>query len=283
MRILFLALLVLSCSSPTVNITRIPEPVSEEPIEDGWVLVFDENFDETNLSNWNVWKSGAFNEEIQLYRPEQLTIENSILTINVKREAITGDTTPTDNTPKNFEYVSGRLESKSQFGPSSEDGENTYRIMARIKMPSGNGMWPAFWTLGDDWPTNGEIDIVEARGNEPMEFISNIFYGTTPGIPLTQNDETTITEHQLNVDITADFHIYELIWKADSLEIYFDGELLKKYEANANNYIAELFNRKHTIVINSAVGGVFFPPNSDSADFADEASMLIDWIKVFKR
>ncbi|MGB5818183.1 MAG: glycoside hydrolase family 16 protein [Saonia sp.] len=295
MRIFILALLLLSCSSPETKIVRVEEPVSDVPVnpepdpdpdsEPGtdWVMIFEENFDEVSLSEWSVWQSGAYNEEIQYYRPEQLAVANGILSINVKREAIIGDTDPFDATQKDFEYVSGRLETNTQFGPSSEEGEHAYRIMAHIKMPSGNGMWPAFWTVGDDWPTNGEIDIIEARGNEPMKFSSNIFYGTALGVPLTKNDETTITEYELDVDITADFHTYELIWRADSLEIYFDGELLKRYEANADNYIAELFNKKHNIVLNCAVGGLFFPPDADSADFADEASMQIDWVRVFKQ
>ncbi|MGB6152115.1 MAG: glycoside hydrolase family 16 protein [Pricia sp.] len=300
MRIFILMFLLISCSSPDVEIIRVPAPESETPdVDPGtepeteretepepeaeWNMVFEENFDDQSLTEWNVWESGAYNNEIQLYRREQLTVEDGILTITAKREAVTGDTNPFDVTPKDFEYVSGRLETTTQFGPSADEGENAYRIMARIKLPSGNGIWPAFWTLGDDWPTNGEIDILEARGNEPMTFATNIFYGTEVGVPLTQNDENTITEYELAVDITADFHEYELIWRADSLEIFFDGQLLKRYDANGDNYIAELFNKKHNVILNTAVGGLFFPPDADSAEFADEASMQVDWVRIFKR
>lgn len=297
MRIFILAFLFLSCSSPEVNIVRVdspdaetpetenpaPEPEPEPDSESDWLLIFEDNFDELSETDWNVWESGAYNQEIQYYRPEQLVLDNGILTINIEREAVIGNTAPGDTTQKEFEYVSGRLETNMQFGPSNNEGENAYRIMARIKMPNGNGMWPAFWTVGDDWPTNGEIDIIEARGNEPMKFATNIFYGTTVGVPLTQNDENTITEYDLDVDITADFHTYELIWRADSLEILFDGELLKRYTADSANFIAELFNKKHRIVLNTAVGGLFFPPNANSADFVDEASMQVDWVRVFKQ
>ncbi|NNE03119.1 MAG: glycoside hydrolase family 16 protein, partial [Eudoraea sp.] len=245
-----------------------------------WNLIWEDDFD-TDLSLWSSWESGAYNNEVQYYRPEQLELENGILTINVQRETITGANNPNDSSPKEFQFVSGRIESNTTFGPSNATGELEYRFMAHIKMPAGNGMWPAFWTYGDPWPTKGEIDIVEARGNLPMEFSSNIFYGTQPGIPITDNNNTVV-EHEVDVDITADFHTYELIWTANSLEILFDGELLHRYSANGLNYIASLFGQKQKVVLNTAVGGFFFP-NSSPSSFVDTAEMQVDWVRVYKR
>ena len=278
-----------SCSSDssenmeTDDTVQIPDSnTPEEPLDPNrpWNLVWEDDFD-GDLSKWNVWQSGAFNNEIQFYRPEQLTIEDGILTIDVQRETITGPNNPFDDSPKEFQYVSGRIESKKTFGPSRATGETEYRFMARIKMPPGNGMWPAFWSYGDPWPTKGEIDIVEARGNLPMEFSSNIFYGTEPNIPLTDNNNTVV-EHELEVDITADFHTYELIWTATSLEIIFDGETLHKYQASPLNYIATLFGLKQQLVLNTAVGGFFFP-NSSPSSFVDNSQMQVDWVRVYKR
>ncbi|MBC29504.1 MAG: b-glucosidase [Muricauda sp.] len=283
---LFTAMGISSCSSDSSETDdTVPIPDSntpEEPLDPNrpWNLVWKDDFD-GDLSQWNVWESGAFNNEIQFYRPEQLTIEDGILTIDIQRETITGPNNPFDSSPKEFQYVSGRIETKTTFGPSSATGETEYRFMARIKLPPGNGMWPAFWSYGDPWPTQGEIDIVEARGNLPMEFSSNIFYGTEPGIPLTDNNNTVV-EHELEVDITADFHTYELIWTANSLEIIFDGETLHKYQASPLNYIATLFGLKQQIVLNTAVGGFFFP-NSSPSSFADTSQMQVDWVRVYKR
>lgn len=259
-----------------------PESNDPEPIDPNrpWNLVWEEEF-ESDLSQWNIWESGAFNNEIQYYRPEQLVLEDGILSINIQRETITGDNNPFDSTPKEFEYVSGRIETKTTYGPSGGTGETEYRFMASVKFPAGNGMWPAFWSYGDPWPTKGEIDIIEARGNEPMEFSSNIFYGTEEGVPLTNNDNTVV-EHELEVDITADFHTYELIWTANSLEIIFDGESLHKYNANGLNFISSLFNQKQQIVLNTAVGGFFFPGTSSST-YADTSQMQVDWVRVYKR
>jgi len=263
-------------------IIEAPTPNNQEPLDPNreWNLVWEEEF-ETDLSDWNVWQSGAFNNEIQYYRPEQLEISDGILTINIQRERITGNNNPFDSSPKEFEYVSGRIETKTTYGPSGATGEIEYRFMAHIKMPSGNGMWPAFWSYGDPWPTKGEIDIIEARGNLPMEFSSNIFYGTQPNMPLTNNDNTVV-EHEVEVDITEDFHTYELIWTANSLEVKFDGDSLHKYTANSANYIASLFGQKQQLVLNTAVGGFFFP-NSSSSAFVDTSNMQVDWVRVYKR
>ena len=134
-----------------------PVPASE------WNLVFEENFD-SDFAQWNVWEGGAFNEEIQRYTGSQMSISSGLLTINAIRQANSGPTNPWDGSTKQFEYLSGRIESKMLFGPSAAEGEREYRFVARIKLPSGYGMWPAFWTYGDPWPTQGEIDILEARG-----------------------------------------------------------------------------------------------------------------------
>ncbi|AUP79761.1 glycoside hydrolase family 16 protein [Flavivirga eckloniae] len=271
-----------SNSNFTDEIVKI-ERETEEPTNPNngeWNLIFEEEFD-SNLSKWNVWEGGAFNNEIQIYKAAQSKIESGILTIEAKREATNGATSPSDNTPKDFEYISGRLETKDQFGPSDEEGEKEYRLIARIKLPKGNGMWPAFWSYANPWPTQGEIDILEARGNQETKFQSNIFYGTEVNKPLTKNEDTEKV-HEMGVDITENFHEYELIWKAESLEILFDGQSLHTYAADSKNYVAELFGKKQQIVLNLAVGGDFFQ-GVDSADFADNSTMQVDWVRVYKR
>lgn len=276
----------LSCSDEKNNnvvkieAEEISEQTPENTNEGDWQLVFEEEFD-TNLDKWNVWSGGAFNNEIQLYKREQMTLQNGILTIKAEKKSVNGATNPFDPTTKVFEYVSGRIETKAQFGPSSAAGENEYRILSRIKLAAGNGMWPAFWTYTNPWPTKGEIDIVEYRGNETTKYHSNIFYGTEINTPLTKNEDTS-KAHELNKDLTTDFHTYELIWKAESLDVLFDGQLMYTYNADDKNFVAELFNNKHQVVLNLAVGGGFFE-GVNSNTFVNASSMQVDWIKVFKR
>ncbi len=272
--ILISACLSFGCKEEEGTNREINQPEVTGP----WNLIFEDEFD-NDLSLWNIWNFGAFNEEIQLYRPEQLSIENGILKINIQREDVSGPTSIFDPTPKNFEYVSGRIESQDLFGPTNIEGEREYRFVARIKLPFGHGMWPAFWTYGDPWPTQGEIDILEGRGGEPFEYQTNIFYGTSPNININQG---TDVQHSIGKDLTAEFHIYEMIWKANSIDIVFDEELIHSYTTNGNNNINSLFGKKQKVVLNTAVGGLFFiDRNSDN--YANNSIMEIDWVKVYKR
>ena len=250
----------------------------QEQVTGPWNLVFEDDFN-GDLSLWNVWYGGAFNEEIQLYRPEQLSSDNGILRINIQRENISGPTSIFDSTPKSFEYVSGRIESNELFGPSNIDGNREFRFAARIKLPFGHGMWPAFWSYGDPWPTQGETDILEARGGEPLKYQSNIFYGSTPNININQGTERV---YEIGQDLTSTYHIYEMIWRSNSIDIIFDDQLLYTYQANNNNNINNLFDKKQKLVLNAAVGGVFFI-DQNSNNYADSSTMEIDWVKVYKR
>lgn len=273
-------LLIFSCQNEEAPNTVITPVVNAPIVADDWELVFEDDFN-NDLSQWRVWNSGAYNNELQLYRPEQLSIANSVLTISASREAVTGATSPYDATPKAFEYVSGRIETIKEFGPRNADRESEYRFIANIKLPKGNGMWPAFWSTSDPWPTKGEIDILEARGNAPNKYQSNIFYGPTESTPVTKNEDTEKI-HNVAVDLTEDFHTYELIWKAKSLEMKFDDKTVYKYTADSKNYIENLFGKKHNLILNLAVGGAFFS-DTNSANFADSGVMQIDWVKVYKR
>lgn len=266
--------IILSC-----NNSNNTEPTVDEQQETGpWNLVFEDNFN-GDLSLWNVWYGGAFNNEIQLYRSEQLSIHNGILTITAQRQNITGPTNPFDASQKNFEYVSGRIESQQLFSPRDVDSNREYRFVARIKLPAGHGMWPAFWTYGDPWPTQGEIDILEARGGEPNEFQSNLFYGPNANVNINQGTEV---HHAIGQDLTAGFHTYEMIWRANSIDIIFDGDLLHTYNANSGNNIANMFGKSQKVVLNTAVGGWFFQ-DQNSANYADSSVMEVDWVRVYKR
>src|SRR5829696_8410439 len=77
----------------------------------GWTKSFEDDFN-ADLSKWNIWTGGAFNNELQYYHAGNLQVANSNLVITTKKETITGATTPFDPTPKTFEYTSGRIECK---------------------------------------------------------------------------------------------------------------------------------------------------------------------------
>ena len=106
----------------------------------------------------------SFNNEKQYYRPEQASIVDGKLRITATNQPLDGKL-----------YRSARLESVQKFGPG--------RFEARIDLPTTQGMWPAFWLLpnGTQWPTGGEIDILENRGRQPLLVSSAYHWQTNPG------------------------------------------------------------------------------------------------------
>ena len=175
--------------------------------ESQWELVFEDEFD-GDLRHWYVWESGAYNEEIQYYTGEQVTTRDGLLIIEAKRQKLERPSKINHEITQKYEYVSSRIESAVQYGPSTEVGERIYRFAARIKLPRGHGMWPAFWTYGEPWPTQGEIDILEFRGGEPDKYQSNIFYGVEAAKNINKKTESY---HDIGEDLTADFHVCKIL------------------------------------------------------------------------
>jgi beta-glucanase (GH16 family) len=237
----------------------------------GWTKVFEENFSSNDYSQWNSWYGGAFNNELQFYQASNINIVNGNLEITPRKETVTGPTNPWDATPKTFNYTSGRVESKATFSASVTTPR--VRMMARIKLPAGYGIWPAFWSYGFSWPTNGEIDILEARGQEDKKYQTNYFYGKTANRNLVKGAEGYVTT---GFSLETCYHVYEVIWSQNELNFYFDGVLVK---TNSGGYVPSLFGKTEWITLNVAVGGNFFS-NFDPA-LIQTGTMYVDWVKVF--
>ena len=236
----------------------------------GWTKHFEDNFS-SNLNQWNIWTGGAYNNELQHYRQPNLSWSNGILSIEAKRENVSGATTPFDATVKSFEFTSGRIETKTHF--SSGNTTPKVRMIARIKLPTGYGMWPAFWSYGDPWPTQGEIDILEARGNESYKYQTAYWYGRRSGINTASNTEGYVTS---NISLTDCWHVYEVIWQKNSLTFLFDGQVVvTKTGGNIPNF----FRKSERVVLNLAVGGGFF--GNPAPATIQTGTMHIDWVKVF--
>ena len=181
------AIPALSLEAPAPPVTDVPplsrilcnyDLIDTGMTNNGWTKAFEENFNTLDHSIWDVWEGGAYNEELQCYQDStsNLKVVDGVLKITAKEEAVTCDTDPGDSTQKAFDYTSGRIESKQDF--TASPATPTVRMYARIKLPRGYGMWSAFWSYGDDWPKNGEIDILEARGDDHRKYQTNYFYGS---------------------------------------------------------------------------------------------------------
>jgi len=259
----------------------------------GWKKTFEDKFNESPASansQWNVWVGGAFNNELQMFTasPNNLYIasdpansSNNLLVIKAIKENVTGPKyrQDVDATPKNFDFTSARIESKTLFTPTKNEGQ--VRMIARIKLSTGYGMWPAFWSYGNNWPTNGEIDIVEARGHKPYDYQTNYFFGRKANQNLVQAAETYLTTDN---SLTDSWHVYELIWTRDALTFLLDGEIV---DVKTGGYVSNLFGKREMITLNQAVGGDFFweggtiPTAGQIPLNEGEGIMQVDYVKVF--
>ena len=181
-----------------------------------YTLVWHDEFDGPNGSlpdpkkwTYDLGGGGWGNQELESYtnRAENAHIENGNLVITARRENFEGS----DHIAR--EFTSARLKTQGFFS-------QTYgRFEARIKIPSGQGMWPAFWMLGDNissvgWPKCGEIDIMENIGKEP-----GLVHGSLHG-PMTTGAATDLTSTvslPTGKDFAAAFHLYAVEWEPDAV------------------------------------------------------------------
>ena len=264
-------------TSPVPMVENVGYDFTEEE-EAGWEVIWEENFD-TDLADWTIWSGGAFNNELQHYQATNLFVENDYLYIRQQRRAVNGRTNPFDQTQKSFQFTSGRIESRTEYSPSREGG--VLRYAARIKLPEGEGLWPAFWSYGDPWPTQGEIDVMEFRGGDPDTYSTNFFYGTVANQVLTNSAVQTFHVQQ-PTSLTEAFHVFELEWSEDQLIMKLDGNTVKTYDTSEFEYVDDLFSKMQRITLNLAVGGDFFS-NLDETLIPNESYLVVDWVKVFKK
>ncbi|GAA4942172.1 glycoside hydrolase family 16 protein [Algibacter agarivorans] len=211
--------------------------------------------------------SGWGNGELQYYtnRTENVKVENGVLIISARKESFNGSS-----------YTSARLLTKGKL-------EQTYgRFEARMRLPYGQGIWPAFWLLGDDsngtevWPQIGEIDIMEYVGDEPTRM-----FGTVHG-PLYSGGESISKAYELNNDrFDTGFHIFGIEWGPDYINYYVDDVLYN--QITPDDVPGEwVFNRgPFYIIINLAVGGSLPGPPNDETVFPQ--NLLVDYVRVYKR
>jgi beta-glucanase (GH16 family) len=173
-------------------------------------------------------------------------------------------------------YTSGRLNTRGKF-------TTTYgKIEARIKLPHGQGMWPAFWAMGADigkvgWPDCGEIDIMENIGKEPgIQHASLHGPGYSDGHSLTGAYKLPAGEK-----LADDFHVYGIIWTKQSAEFLFDGRsYFKATPASVPSGSKWIFNKPFFLLLNLAVGGDW--PDSPDGSTIFPQDMLIDYVRVYQ-
>jgi beta-glucanase (GH16 family) len=255
-------------------------PVAYAGDPTGWRLVWSDEFDGTSGSpvDSNKWSfdiggKGWGNNELETYtnRTANADLEGGSLVIKALKETYTGR----DNITRN--YTSARLLTRNKF-------TQTYgRFEARIKLPFGKGLWPAFWMLGDNigtvgWPTCGEIDIMENIGKEPST-VHGTFHG--PGYSGAKGVSAAykLPNGQKFAD---DFHAFAVEWEPNVMRFYVDGLLYKtRTPSDVPAGTTWVFNHPFFIILNVAVGGGF-PGNPDATTVFPQL-MKVDYVRVYER
>jgi len=230
-------------------------------------LVWSDEFNGTSIdqNNWTfeigTGSGGWGNNELEYYtsRPENARIESGNLVIEARKESYGG-----------MNYTSARL--KTQGKRSFKYG----RIEARIKLPQGQGLWPAFWTLGTDintvsWPRSGEIDIMEHVNTENRTH-GFIHWDSNGG-------HASYGGPSHSIDVTQ-YHVYSIEWTSSAIKWFIDG--VQFWEANIANSInsTEEFHKNHFLLLNMAVGGNW--PGAPNASTPFPAKMFVDYVRVYQ-
>jgi beta-glucanase (GH16 family) len=256
------------------------EPQKRQPPET-YTLVWSDEFNGKNGSlpdpskwTYDIGGSGWGNHELEYYtnRRENVRIEDGNLVITARQEPY--------NVPNGaeFEYTSARLKTQGLFSQAYG------RFEARIKLPAGQGIWPAFWMLGDNigsagWPKCGEIDIMENVGKEP-----GINHGSlhAPSSTAATSDRTATIALPAGQKLSDDFHVYAVEWEPDAVRFYLDANLYATF--NSANWPAGgrwVFDHRFFLILNVAVGGDWPGPPDEETAFPQ--TMLVDYVRVYKR
>ena len=232
-------------------------------------ITMQDEFDQDGAPNSSIWAydiggNGWGNNELQYYtdRSQNVAVQNGYLIITAEKE--------------NFEeasYTSARILSKGLF-------EQAYgRFEARIKLPWGQGIWPAFWLLGGDidtnnWPNCGEIDIMEYRGQNPTMVL-----GTVHGPGYSGGESISKSYSLTNDRFDTGFHVFGIEWTPDYINYYVDDVLYN--QITPEDVTGEwVFNKPFFIIINLAVGGSFV--GSPNAETVFPQTMLVDYVRVYQ-
>lgn len=245
---------------------------------DGWRLVWNDEFDGPAGTGMDTTKwvadigigpngDGWGNQQLEYNtdRPENASVDGEgVLEIRALREGFGGRN-----------YTSARWTTIGRF--SQQYG----RVEARIQLPEGQGLWPAFWMLGTDissvgWPQCGEIDIMEFRGNEVNRALGTI-HGPGYSGGNAVGGETIARE-----GLVDDFHTFTIDWDPNLIVWYLDGVEYFRATPDTVPFNREwVFDQPFFLIINLAVGGNFLENPDDSTPFP--AVMRVDYVRVYER
>ncbi len=235
----------------------------------GLSLVWDDEFNGNSLSpDWvfdiGTGSSGWGNNELQYYTNQNHSVNNGYLEITAKQEAINAQ-----------QYTSTRI--KTQGIKSWKYG----RIDIRAALPYGQGIWPAFWMLGDNittvgWPSCGEIDIMEMIGGAGAN--DRTVHGTVHWSQNGSHAQFGNSKSLPSGKFADEFHVFSIVWNQNSITWYLDNVPYNTVDISPANMNA--FKEKFFLIFNIAVGGNW--PGSPDGTTIFPQKMYVDYVRVFQ-
>ena len=251
----------------------------------GWILTWSDEFDGQDGSavdptKWvhDVGGSGWGNQELEYYtngtQNAVVMGGNLVITATTAGASSYNCSYPSSGP---CQYTSARLLTQNKF--SQQYG----RIEARIQIPKGQGLWPAFWMLGADintsgWPTCGEIDIMENIGKEPSTNNGSLHMPAAG----TSNDDDLTGTYTLpgNAKLGDDFHTYAIEWSAAAIKFYVDDNLYETQTPSTATGRTWKFDHPFFILLNVAVGDQW--PGAPDSTTSFPQTMKVDWVRVYE-
>ena len=249
--------------------------------EDGshWRLVWSDEFNGPDGSSpdpakwqFDVDAGGWGNRELESYtaRPTNVQQKGGNLEITARKEAYTGQD------GRLSAYTSGRIKTRERFAQAYG------RFEARMRLPVGKGIWPAWWMLGDDidtvkWPAAGEIDVLECIG-DPLTIYSTVHGpGYSGGKGISAKFAVPAGE-----EVDRGFHVYAVEWAPNDIRFFFDKHLIaERTPKDLPQGTKWVYDHPFFLLLNVAVGGAW-PGNPDETTVFPQR-MLVDYVRVYSR
>jgi beta-glucanase (GH16 family) len=241
-------------------------PTGSSSAASTWNLAWSDEFDGSSLNtaNWTAetgtGSGGWGNNELQYYtnRTQNLQVTGGNLVITAQKESYGG-----------MNYTSARI--KTQGLKNFTYG----KIEARIKLPSGQGLWPAFWMLGSNittagWPDCGETDIMERVNNNA--FVNGTVHWDAGG-------HAEYGQVSGNLDFSQ-YHVYSVEWDAKYIKWFVDGTQFNQFYIENGTGNTEEFQKPFFLLLNLAVGGNW--PGAPNSATSFPAQMLVDYVRVYQ-
>ncbi|MCE7791312.1 glycoside hydrolase family 16 protein [Salipaludibacillus sp. CUR1] len=256
------------------------EPANSEP---NWQMTWNDEFDgdELDLDKWRIdigngfynegeWIEGWGNNELQSYQEDNVRVEDGRLILEAREESVSDE-------HGEYNYTSGKVLTDESFSQAYG------RFEASMKLPEGQGYWPAFWMMPQDdvyggWAASGEIDIMENRGSETDKVGAAIHYGDLWPNNTYSEQSYTFPEGQS----TTDFNEYAIEWEPGEIRWYVNDELYStktEWGTKYGEYPAP-FDQEFFMILNLAVGGWYGGEPDETTEFPGRVE--VEYVRVYE-